>query len=154
MSLARIASCSLRMFDTRPSIESTASAESSGLNSDFSCGFVWIGLTRSESLTSTRTSCVRLYLASAKALDEPSSVVATITSFSLDMAIPFSQPGTLTRRRDEAESSADHNDDRNHGTTPIRPRRAWVVEVLRSDFARPSSSSWARRCAGLCEHRK
>src|SRR5262245_20846036 len=110
MSLARIASCSLRMFDTKPSIDSTASAESSGLNSDFAFGVVWIGLTRSESLTSILTSVVRLYLASAKALDDPSSVVATITSFSLDMAVPFSPAGTVTQWRDERETSGDHND--------------------------------------------
>src|SRR5262245_15968256 len=144
MSLARIASCSLRMFETRPSIESTASAESSGLNSDLSCGFVWTGLTRSESLTSILTSWERLYLASANALDDPSSVMATITSFSLDMAIPFSPAGTVTQRRDEGESSGDHNDDRKYGKTPMGPRYTREVEVPGSHFAGPSSSSWAR----------
>jgi hypothetical protein len=51
-------------------------------------------------------------LASANALDDPSSVVATITSFSLDMAIPFSPAGTVTQWRSESESTGDHNDDR------------------------------------------
>src|SRR3990167_8543536 len=50
------------MLPTRPSIESTSSADSVGWVSRLSGAFGASGLTRSDSLTSILTSCVRLYL--------------------------------------------------------------------------------------------
>src|SRR4051812_12931926 len=82
------------MFETKPSIESTASAVSSGLNSDLSWGLVWIGLTLSDKWTSTFRPALRSlpYFSSAQAL-LASNRLATIASFNLDIAVPFSPAG-------------------------------------------------------------
>src|SRR5690349_8254826 len=132
------------MLDTRPSMESTWSALSSGLNSEVALGVVWIGFTRSDSVTFTLTSCCRLYLPSAQALPAEASNVATSTTFILDMAVPFSPAGLQhsgeTRASGEALTMT--TSETQQARSPVNRGRA------RRGVSDSRHRRGARRCAG------
>ena len=104
MSSARICSCSLRMFADQALDREHRVGGELGLELRLSCGFGWIGLTRSESLTSTLTSWVRVYFAfCAQARWTMRAARPRSASFSLDMASSFFPAGLHHRRDDEGD---------------------------------------------------